>query len=96
MGFYIQVPNNKNKAQQLCDIHGGTIIEEPKTFNDIPLDKGLVCVVENGYFDAAALCYNEKEFEEFRAPDGYSVQRKRTWVLLDNELAKSLSGYRRS
>jgi hypothetical protein len=89
MGFYIEVPNVKNKAQQLVNLYSGEIIEKPKQFADVPKDRGLICVTVNNYFDAAGFCYSEKEFKVFSNEDG----RVKHWVLLELELAKKLSGY---
>jgi hypothetical protein len=46
----------------------------------------LVCVVDNGAFGAAAYCYNEKEYQDFKYPDG----REKTWLQYENaeKLAK--------
>ncbi len=70
MGFYVEVPENKNKAQQLADLYGATILpQQPKTFEDVPEGLALICVVDNGPFEAAALCYSNEEFAAFAAPD---------------------------
>jgi len=82
MGYYIEVPKDLNKAQQIVDIHGGTIIPKPSSFAEVPADQALICVVGNGLFDAAGIAYDEREFEAFSAPDRSGYQRPRTWVLL--------------
>lgn len=70
MGYYIQVPDNKGKAQQLVDLHSAEILPRmPAQFEDVPDGKALICVVDNGPFEAAALCYSERDFEQFDAPD---------------------------
>jgi len=51
--------------------------------------EGLVCVVDNVFFDAAAYAYSAKEMEEFK--DMSSNKRKRVWLYYPN--AKKLSGY---
>jgi len=91
MGYYIQVPENLNKAAQLVKIHQAEIIPPPASFDEVPKGKGLVCVVENPLFDAAAYCYNQGEFAEFVREDG----RLKTWLLMDKALAEELSGYSR-
>ncbi len=91
MGFYIETYCNQGKADELVKRHGAVKIATPKSFNDIPVDKGLICVVENGFFDAAGFCYDENEFKAFVDPDG----RRKHWLLMDKELAIKLSGYKR-
>ena len=92
MGYYIQVPENKNKAQQLVDIHGAVILpQHPEAFEDTE-GQALICVVDNGPFEAAAFCYSRDEFIVFTRPDS-GIQRPRTWVLMDQDLAHQLSGF---
>ena len=90
MGYYIQVPENLNKARQLVDIYAAQVIFRPEQFNDIPNDLGLICVVENPGFDAAAYCYSQGEFAEFCRADG----RIKTWLTMDKGMAERLSNYR--
>lgn len=90
MGYYIQTAVNKGKAQQLVDSYGAEIVPgEHLVFVAIPSDKALVCVVENGLFDAAAYCFSEQEYQAFLYPDG----RPRTWLLMDRKSVVRLSGY---
>lgn len=71
MGYYINPDNEpKGKVQKLVDLYDAVILPlQPEMFRDVPRDKALICVVDNGLFEAAGLCYCEKEFEVFRAPD---------------------------
>lgn len=113
MGYYIQVPNPTHKAAQLKSMYDAVIVPQPEGWDEVPEDKALICVIQNGQFDAAAYCYNEREFEEFRALDtvrtdpvmedhgafvsinlNSTYQRPRTWLLMDKELARKLSGYK--
>jgi hypothetical protein len=87
MGFYIETDGPVNKADYLVKNHGGVKIREPKEW-----EEGLVCVVENGMFDAAGYCFSEKEFETFTTPD----RRFKIWVKMDDKLAQKLSGYSKS
>ena len=89
MGYYIEVPRNKEKAEQLVALHGGEIIAKPDTFDKIPQGKALICIVDNGFFEAAGYCFDSREFSAFAYPDG----RPRKWVLMSLKKAEKLSGY---
>jgi len=54
---------------------GAIIISQPKEF--MP---NLVCVIDNGFFGAAAYVYSEKEFVEFNHP---SDTRPKRWFIWD-------------
>lgn len=91
MGYYIQAPSHLGKAQQICNAHQEAfIIPQPVSFSKVPENMALVCVVENGLFDAAAYCYNEREFKDFCNPND---PRPRTWLLMDKIKAEKLSGF---
>lgn len=92
MGYYIQTPNNFEKALQLVNLHGGVVVPKPASFADVPEDKALICVIQNAFFEAAGLVYSESEFQEFT--HSYDL-RPKTYVLLDKSLAHRLSGYTR-
>lgn len=90
MGFYIdKVGSNwlrpQDKAHQLLELVKGAevIHERPITFQP-----DLVCVVENGMFDAAGFCYSEQEMKDFERPDG----RARTWLRVPG--AAKLANYK--
>ncbi len=92
MGYYIETPTPLRKAQQLEAVYDAVIVPRPEGWGDVPKDKALICVLQNGPFDAAGLCYDEREFEAFRRPHT-GCQRTRTWLLMDRALAYSLAGY---
>lgn len=81
MGIYIEVPHHLNKARQLVELHEAIQTLPPEEFSDVPADKFLICVVENGYFDAAAVAYSESEFKAFLPTE--RDDRPRTWLLMD-------------
>lgn len=54
---------------------GAKVIPPPTEFMD-----NLVCVVENGPFDAAAYAYSEQEMKEFKIECG----RKKTWLIYEH------------
>lgn len=76
MGYYIQVPDNKGKAQQLVNLHAADLLPmRPEGFEDVPEDKALICVVDNGPFEAAGLVIDREDFidkitEDEPGPDG--------------------------
>ena len=98
MGYYINAEGigSHQKAEALIRLHGAKLVSrdaDPKIdFSKIPEDKALVCVVENGYFDAAAYCYDEDEYKAFS--DATRDQRKRTWLYLNKEWTTRITGYR--
>ena len=90
MGYYIEVPNKKDKAQQLVDLHGASILAKCPTFEEIPRDKVLICVVANRAFDAALLVHDRGQYDYITTiPD----PREKWWLLMDKALASKLAGY---
>lgn len=99
MGYYIEVPTNTEKAAYLHQNEGAQIValEDPilKVFRpipsltEIPDDQALICVVENGLFDAAGVCYSRSEREAFADP---TDPRLKTWLIMDRERAIELCG----
>jgi len=88
MGYYIEVPENKNKALQLRTLYGGVIVPKPTDFVAIPNDKALVVVVDNCMFEAAGLAFSEAEFKAFTNPND---NREKQFVLLDKKKAFELA-----
>lgn len=68
-----------NKAQMLV-ADGATVIDVPEKF-----EEDLVCVVDNGPFQAAAYAFDQKEMDLFKQPDG----RIKVWLKYKH--AKSLA-----
>jgi hypothetical protein len=89
VGYYINKDNSGNylpsigKADHLIE-DGATKIEQPTEWQP-----DLVCVVENGLFDAAAYAFDEREMHDF-FPNAWD-QRDRTWLIVPN--AAKLAGY---
>lgn len=90
MGFYIEVPENKGKAQQIVELHGGRIVHYAPTFDDIAASDAIICVIDSGPFEAAAFCYNQDELEYMRTG---LRGRPATWVIMDRMKACELTGY---
>lgn len=93
MGYYINDGlGARNKAVDLIRLYRAEEIPLPMDMGVVPLGKALICVVENGLFDAAGLIYNEREFQKFAVED--TTGRPRTWLLMEREKAHQLAGYR--
>lgn len=88
MGYYINSTSTgihigadyENKVAHLI-ADGAT-----KTTGDT-FEENLVCVIDNGFFAAAAYIYSEDEYNEFKFDDG----RLKQWLIYKD--AKKLSGY---
>ena len=94
MGYYIDVPENKGKAQQIIELHGGRILPHIPDFGDAGPNEAIICVLDNGHWEAAGFAYNEGELERFVAPDFYGPNRPRTWLIMDRKKACKLTGFR--
>lgn len=87
MGYYINhnskgdYLNAKNKLDQL--LNDGAV----PTGNSFK--ENLICVVENGHFDAVGYVYDEKEYEHFNYAEDKRVKH---WLVYEH--AKRLSGYK--
>lgn len=87
MGYYINTVNGqplpaKFKSDSILEkVTGSRIISPPQQFQE-----DLVCVVNNGPFEAAAYCYNQQEMDAFLYPDG----RMKTWLIVPGAAELSL------
>ena len=59
-------------------------------FNTLSDDTALICVVDNGPFEAAGYAYSLREFEAFSRADD---DRVRTWLTMDKKMVQKLSGF---
>jgi hypothetical protein len=95
MGYYINPPDGRRheKGQWLIEECGAAKISQEEALNILGFednDKGVVCVVDNGPFEAAAFCYDLGEFEAFT----YITDcRKKQWYSLNRRVAEHLSSY---
>lgn len=76
MGFYIDPPN-MSKEEWLR--FNATPLDDP--FGDIPEGTHRVCLVYNGGFTAAGICYNDGERDAFAHPD----DRRKEWFVVEDE-----------
>ena len=94
MGYYIQVPQNRGKAKQLCDLYGAIVVHVGNNASTRPskllADEALICVVDNGPYEGAAYCYSDQEFEVFNAPEDL---RPKVWLLMDKALVHKLTNF---
>lgn len=90
MGFYIQTTSPKNKAQFLVDNYKCSVINEDVARERVDSKEGVVVVVDNGPFEAAAFAYDKDELDMFLNPND---NRPKTIVAIDYELACKLSGF---
>lgn len=91
MGYYIETPMNTNKAEWLIGTHGAKAITPNEARQAHADGKGVVCVVNNGHFEAVAFIYSEQELSDFMP--SASDHRPRRWLVMDLDVAKKLSGY---
>ena len=89
MGLYLE-PEDNNKVLWLKE-NGTTLAKTVGRsgidFRTIPEDEVLVCNVNNGFFYASAVAYNEDEFKAFDYPDG----RPKEWFSVKKDLAKTIA-----
>lgn len=91
MGYYVETNGAHGKAKAIQEQHGAEEVTMNEAEDALAEGKGVVCVVSNGHFEAAAFIYNKHEFEEFAWPGD---MRPKTWLVMDRELAEKLSGYK--
>lgn len=89
MGYYIQGPNH-GKAEMLKRDHKAVPVSPDTVGDALKQGGGVVCVVDNGLFEAAAFAYDERELEVFLKPDG----RPKQWLVMDRAKASELSGFK--
>lgn len=91
MGYYIQTENILvGKAAYLVKKYNAKVLNEVPEWNEISADKAIICVVNNGLFEACGYCYNPKELYVFNRPGDW---RDKIWLLMDKELTNKLTGY---
>lgn len=66
MGYYIN-QNSKNQDLPAIGKVNALIQDGAKVIIPNEFEENLVCVVDNGFFEAAAYMYNESEFEYFKS-----------------------------
>ena len=86
MGYYIETKQPLRKADQLLSIVGVKEVPAIAASPDRSGQTVSVCVVQNGPFDAAAVCYNDSEYKCFLQPDG----RPKRWLVFPREIVLAM------
>lgn len=79
MGYYIN-PVGIEKEEWLI-LHGNLIDPHSK----IEEDERIVCLIDNGPFTAAGICYDDRELKEFR-DDPTDTRHKLFFVVKNKDL----------
>ena len=92
MGFYLETPRHKDKAEQLIKMHNAREVKMEEALDAIYDNKhAVICVIRNPNFDAAAFCHDLGEFRRFNYVDD---DRPRRWLIIEDRLlVEELSGY---
>ena len=93
MGYYINQSSKrilpvKGKADILIQDGDATEMKKPTEFPKHNVS--IVCVVDNGVFEAAGLAYDENEL---RVMSSSTDPRPKRWLLMNKQLAEKLAGY---
>jgi hypothetical protein len=83
MGYYLETDSTHGKAQAIADEWGGRVSPAPPSFERLQAAEDvLIVVLNNGMFEAAGICYDEGEYNEFcRKEDS----RPKTFVVLSKK-----------
>ena len=76
MGYYINETSNGNPLPASGKVRA--LLADGAEIVEAKFQSNLVCVVDNGFFEAAGYCYNEREFKAF---NDTSDQRPKTWLV---------------
>lgn len=82
MGYYVETGTAKNKAAIIEETYGALqITQQEAEFFVNEREGAVICVVNNGPFEAAAFCHNSDEFHIFNDPQDH---RPKTWLLVND------------
>ena len=95
MGKYINVTPTgepmglKGKALAIIEtFNAKPIAHPPASLSELPPGTALICVVDNGPFEAAAWAYSDEELRCFAGPD--RLGRPKQWLTADLALVTKL------
>ena len=88
MGLYIDAPEmgSLGKSDILINNYGATITTPE---SEVGPDEVMVCVVNNGPFEAAGIITDDRELVSFDNPFDF---RPKEWLVMDRSKAKELVG----
>jgi len=89
--YYINTGSNTGKAKWLVEKAQAEVIskDEAQIIVEDSIDHGVICVIDNGMFEAAGYAFSPSEFQAFARNDG----RMKTWLKMPAAMAKKLSGF---
>jgi len=94
MGYYINTPKIPKKGKTAFLKGSGaeiiTLREAEKLINPLNKDWAVICVIDNGYFDAATYIFSAREFAEFSNP---TDTRTKEWLKMTKIAAECMAGY---
>jgi hypothetical protein len=96
MGYYIETPVLRDKAEWLRNNYNAALCQAPQSFDQIPADVALVVTVDNGMFEAAGYVYSEREIDSIVNAPAAGDTRPRKFLLMDKDTVELLSGYHRT
>lgn len=87
MTLYLDLPGPRGKLDRLISQYGaGVLPSPPGGLDEVPAGKALVCVSDQGDYEAAGYILTETEFAlwtDYEGPD-------KTWLLMERETADRL------
>lgn len=85
MGAYINPPDMSK--EKWLSINGGDVLNGAPEWETVPLGHLPVCLVDNGTFTAAGICYTEDVLNQFARFDG----RPKLWLFVETEKLHTVS-----
>jgi hypothetical protein len=94
VGYYINQTqagplDPHGKADRLINDEGAAeLVGAPGQLSHVQKDQAIVCVVDNGLFEAAGLAYSQEELEAFASSGDLRPKR---WLKIDKKRAHELT-----
>ena len=88
MTLYLNLPDGTGKLEYLSGLSGSEVLpSRPRGLDEVPNHKALICVLDNGTFEAAGYVVSETDFAAWANSTG---DRSETWLLMDRQIADDL------